>query len=192
MTRVADYPIDPMFTHRWSSRAMNGEPVSDAELSSLLEAARWAPSAGNTQPWRFAYAKKGTSFFQPFFDLLNEGNRPWAERAGALLVVSSTKVSLDGKHVLVNAPNDVGAAWMSFALQASKMGLVTHGIGGFDRVRAREVIGANENIDVHMMIVVGHPGSADHLLEKHKVLEAPNARRPVSSFAFEGKLPEDA
>ena len=81
---------------------------------------------------------------------------------------------------------------MSFALQASKMGLVVHGIGGFDRARARDVIGASELIDVHMMIVVGHPGTADHLLEKHKILETPNTRRPISSFAFEGKLPEDA
>jgi len=190
MARTADYPIDPMFTERWSPRAMSGEPVSDAELSKLFEAARWAPSAGNTQPWRFIYAKRDTSLFPRFYDLLDADNRTWAGHAGALFVLVSKKTG-NGRSLL-NAPFDTGAAWMSFALQASKLGLIAHAMGGFDRARAKEEVGASDDFDVQCMIAVGHPGPSDHLLEKHKAIETPNTRKPITETVFEGKLPKEA
>src|SRR5438309_2540679 len=86
MERIADHEIDPLFLRRWSPRAMDGRPLSHVDLMTLFEAARWAPSSGNAQPWRFVYARAGTPYFDKFFDLLVEGNKPWCARAGALVV----------------------------------------------------------------------------------------------------------
>ena len=79
--RTADYPIDPMFLERWSPRALTGEPIAEADLLTMLEAARWAPSCYNAQPWRFAYARRDTPSWGKFLDLLVPLNRTWA--AGA-------------------------------------------------------------------------------------------------------------
>src|SRR5215472_18495683 len=91
MERHADYPIEPLFLNRWSSRAMNGQALGREELMRLFEAARWAPSSGNGQPWRFVYAVAGTEHFERLFNFLAEGNKPWCARAGALVVVLSRK-----------------------------------------------------------------------------------------------------
>ena len=87
--RRADYPIDPMFIRRWSPRAFTGEPVPEADLRSMFEAARWAPSSSNLQPWRFFYALAETPHFAKFLALLSEGNQIWAKNAGALIVLVS-------------------------------------------------------------------------------------------------------
>src|SRR6185436_18855688 len=129
MQRTADYPIEPMFLERWSPRAMNGEAVSPEHLMQLFEAARWAPSSANAQPWRFLYARAGTPFFPSLFDLLVEGNRSCCVRAGALVVVIAKKVFDNGRPSVTHA-YDAGAAWMSLALQGSAMGLVVHGMAG--------------------------------------------------------------
>ena len=89
--RQSDHPIDPLFTRRWSPRAFTGEHISESTLLSLLEAARWAPSAFNAQPWRFIYGRSDTPSWQPIFDNLVEFNRGWAHRAAALIVVLSQK-----------------------------------------------------------------------------------------------------
>src|SRR5690349_7952635 len=89
MTRNADHEIDPLFLKRWSPRAMSGAPVTAETLSRLFEAARWAPSSGNNQPWRFIYAIAGTPHWNKLFDLLAEGNRAWCAKSGALIVVAS-------------------------------------------------------------------------------------------------------
>ncbi len=136
MERIPDYEILPQFVERWSPRAMTGDPVSEAELLRLFEAARWAPSCANSQPWRFVYARAGTPHFNRVFELLSEGNRPWCARAGALIVVLSKKTFDDGRTSPTHS-YDTGAAWMSLALQGSAMGLVVHGMAGFDYNRAR-------------------------------------------------------
>src|SRR5271163_381619 len=96
MERIPDHQIHPQFVERWSPRAMNGEPLTEAELMRLFEAARWAPSSANAQPWRFVYARAGTKHFGRLFDLLAEANRPWGARAGALIVALSKKTFDNG------------------------------------------------------------------------------------------------
>src|SRR5580698_4825450 len=123
MERIPDHEILPMFVERWSPRAMSGEPVSEAKLMRLFEAARWAPSSANAQPWRFAYARAGTPHFERFFNLLVEANRAWCARAGALILVVS-KTKNDAGNPLRTHSFDTGAAWMSLALQGWVMGLV--------------------------------------------------------------------
>jgi nitroreductase len=166
---------------------MSGRPLERVELSSLLEAARWAPSSGNGQPWRFVYAIAGTPDFQRFFDLLAEGNRPWCQRAGALLVVLSKAVRARGEPARTHA-FDAGAAWMSLALEGTIRGLVVHGMEGFDYERAHAAVGAPEHHAVQCMIAVGHPGSLDELPERYRAREQPSGREPVSAFSFEGRF----
>ena len=108
--RRADYPIHDLFLRRWSPRAMTGEALTREELCTLFEAARWAPSSGNGQPWRFVYALAGTIEFQAFFELLAAGNQPWCARAGALVVVASRHQRANGQPARTHA-FDTGAAW---------------------------------------------------------------------------------
>jgi len=187
MPRQAASPIEPFFTSRWSGRAFTGEPLPTGALGSLLEAARWAPSSGNSQPWRFVYALTGTPTFAAFHDLLTPGNRVWCEKASALFVVSSRMVTDDGKPTRTHA-FDTGAAWMSLALQAHLLGLVAHGMAGFDYERAATLIALPTLHEVHCMVAVGRPGNREDLPEPYRTREQPNDRNPVASFAFEGRF----
>jgi nitroreductase len=187
MQRIPDHEILPQLVERWSGRAMNGEPMSQAELMRLFEAARWAPSCANSQPWRFVYARAGTPHFQRLFELLAEGNRPWCARAGALIVVLSKTTFENGSPTRTHS-YDTGAAWMSLALQASHMGLVAHGMAGFNYDRARVDLGVPEGYAVEAMIAVGHPGRLEDLPESHRHREVKSMRRPVQESVFEGKF----
>ena len=184
--RSATFPIAPLFLDRWSSRAMSGEALSETELMMLFEAARWAPSSGNFQPWRFLYARRDTDFWPAFLDLLNPGNRTWAERAGALvLVISRTHFEGDGRPFVTHS-YDAGAAWQNLALQASLSNLVVHGIGGFDYERARCVLRVPTTYAVEAMIVIGKRGDAAGLSESLRKRETPNDRRPLAQSVCEG------
>lgn len=185
MHRVPHHEIDPQFLERWSPRAMNGEPLSVSELLRLFEAARWAPSSNNGQPWRFVYARAGTPDFERLAGLLTGNNPLWATRAGALVVVLS-KLTFDNGNPNRTHSYDAGAAWMSLALQGSKMGLAVHGMAGFDRDRARIELGVPEDFAVEAMIAVGHPGKVEDLTEKDQAREQPSTRRPLSELVFEG------
>jgi len=176
-----------MFAERWSPRAMNGTPLIEAELMRLFEAARWAPSCANAQPWRFVYARAGTPNFKLFFDLLAEGNRPWAAHAGALIVVLS-KNTFDNVKPIPTHSFDAGAAWMSLALEGSHMGLAVHGMAGFDYARARVELGVPEDYTVEAMIAVGHPGKLEDLPEAYKAREVKSPRRPIQESVFEGRF----
>src|SRR6185369_16784112 len=91
--RRADHPVDKLFLDRWSPRAMSGEPLSEQELMVLFEAARWAPSSGNNQPWRMLCARRDGAHWPVFFDLLAPGNKRWCDKAAALLVIISKKTT---------------------------------------------------------------------------------------------------
>jgi nitroreductase len=166
---------------------MSGQPVSDADLMRLFEAARWAPSSGNSQPWRFVYARAGTPHFDRLFQLLVEANRAWCVRAGVLIVALS-KTKLDNGNPARTHSYDTGAAWMSLALQGSLMGLVVHGMGGFDRDRARVDLNVPEDFAVEAMIAAGHPGKVEDLSERDQAREKPSTRRPVQELIFEGRF----
>ena len=188
MDRIADHDIDPLFLNRWSPRAMSGEPLTEEELMRLLEAARWAPSAFNVQPWRFIYARAGTPYFSTLFNLLREGNRPWNERAGALVLVLSKTDTDDGKPVPTHS-FDTGAAWENLALQAFMLGLVAHGMSGFDHERAQTELGIPPNYRPEAMIALGYRGKLEDLPERYRAREVKSGRRPLSELVFEGKFP---
>ena len=185
-TRIPEYAVGPLFPGRWSPRAMSGEAVSDEELMILFEAARWAPSASNNQPWRFVYARRDTPHWDRFFGLLAEGNRVWCVHAAALIViVSQDTFDKNGKPSRTHS-YDTGASWMSLALQATMCDLVVHGMQGFDYNRARDALGIPEGFTVEAMAAVGRPGNPDDLHESKRAQESPNDRKKLTETVFEG------
>ncbi len=186
--RDVDHEIDPIFPERWSPRAMSGEALDVATLNQLFEAARWAPSAFNAQPWRFVYALPGTPHWDGIFNLLVDGNKSWCERAGALVVVFSRHVfEHNGKPIGTHA-FDTGAAWQNLALQGARMGLVVHGMAGFDWSRASRVVNAPEEFSVQAMIAIGKPGLVEELSESQRQKEQPSPRKSVAEISFEGSF----
>jgi nitroreductase len=184
--RKPDHPIDSLFVDRWSPRAMSGEPISDAELFTLFEAARWAPSAGNTHPWRILYAHRDTEHWPVFFGLLVERNQLWCRNAAALLVfISRTTNEQTGKPLRTHT-YDTGAAWENLALQGALRGLVVHGMAGFDYARAKSELVVPADFTVEAMAAIGKPGRIQDLPEDFQARESPSARRPVSELVFEG------
>lgn len=184
--RIAQHAVHPIFVDRWSPRGMSGEVVTEEELHILFEAARWAPSANNMQPWRILYARRDTPCWATYLNLLFEGNRAWAQHAGALLLlVSHTFNEALGKASMSNS-FDTGAAWQNLALQGFLSGLAVHGMGGFDRERARELLNIPAQYHVEIMVAVGRPGPVDHLSERFRMRESPSDRRPLSGTVCEG------
>jgi nitroreductase len=184
--RTAGYPIESLFIDRWSPRAMSGKALTETELMTLFEAARWAPSCGNFQPWRFLYARRDTDFWPAFLGLLNPSNQVWAARAGALvLVISRTHFDGDGRACITHS-FDSGAAWQNLALQAWLNKLVAHGIVGFDHERARRVLRVPAAYAVEAMVVLGHPGDKTELSESLQKREHPSDRRPLAQTVCEG------
>ena len=191
MTRLAEHPIDPMFTERWSPRAFDSKPIGQQELDTIFEAGRWAPSSFNVQPWRFVYAMRETPAWETFLGLLIPYNQQWAKLASALVLVASQKdmpADRDGNVKPSHSHSfDAGAAWAMVALQASKMGLRTHGMTGFDIPRAAKELKVPDTFRVEMMFAVGHPTSDLTVLpEALAKKEQPNERKPVAELAFEG------
>ncbi len=187
-TRSSTYPISPIFMERWSRRALSGESISEKELMTLFEAARWAPSCFNNQHWRFIYALKNSSAWPEFFGLLGEFNQKWTEKAGALIVILSKKSFDHNQKPSATHSFDAGAAWMSLALQGSIMGLVLHGMAGFDFSKARLVVDAPEDYAVEAMVAVGRPGKREDLPQEMQEKESPSQRKALVEIAFAGKL----
>ncbi|WP_374548132.1 nitroreductase family protein, partial [Rhodoblastus sp.] len=132
--RAAETPVSSLFIGRWSSRAMTGEPIPDEVLFALFEAARFAPSSYNSQPWRFAYARRGEAAFDKLFACLSENNRGWAGEASALvLVASKARFTPQGQSAPIESASasfDTGAAWASLAFQARLLGWTTRAMAG--------------------------------------------------------------
>ena len=186
--RKADYDIHPIILNRWSPRSMTGEELTDDELMQLFEAARWAPSSYNAQLWRFLYAKRNTENWDTFLNLLVEGNKMWAKNAAVLVVVISRKNFEHNDKPAITHIFDAGAAWENLALEATKKGIVTHGMEGFDYDKARKVLEIPDNFDVLAMIAIGKRGKKEDLPEKMQEMESPSTRRPLNEIVIEGKF----
>ncbi len=191
--RRPDYPVDKLFVDRWSPRAFTGEAMPEAELMKLFEAARWAPSSYNSQPWRFLYARRDTPHFDKFLGLLVEFNQSWAKNAAVLVVlVSNSTMVPPGKDAPVPSHShslDAGAAWENLALQASLSGWHAHGMVGFDIERAFAELNVPQGYRVEQLFAVGRKGDKSTLPEALAAREIPNERLPVSQIAFEGGFP---
>ncbi len=185
-TRTAQYSVDEIFMNRWSPRAMSGEEMSDTELMSLFEAARWAPSSYNGQPWRFIYAKRNTPAWAKLYDLMVPFNQSWAKNASALVVIISRNTFEWNNEQDRTHSFSAGAAWENLALQASLNGLVTHGMAGFDYDRTRKDLNIPAEYTVEAMFAVGKPATADVLPAELRDGEKISTRKAVNEIVFEG------
>ena len=189
-TRRSDFPIDPMFLERWSPRAFTGEAIAERDLLTILEAAHWAPSSYNSQPWRFLYARRDTAQWETFLDLLVPSNRGWAQDAGALIViVSNSLMQPPGAEKPVPSHThsfDAGAASGYLALQAHLLGWYAHGMVGFDMDRAFTELNVPSGYRVEAAYAIGRRGDPAKLPDMLRAREKPNDRKPLSEVAFEG------
>jgi nitroreductase len=184
--RRPEFEIDSIFLNRWSPRSMSGEEISKDELMRLFEAARWAPSSYNNQPWRFLYAVRNSSHWDTFFDFLVEDNKAWAKNAAALIVVISKKIFDHNGNPARTHSFDAGAAWQNLALQGFLMELVVHGMQGFDYDKAKDVLNISDEYQVEAMVAAGRPGRKEDLPERLREREFPSDRKGLSETVFEG------
>lgn len=184
-------PLIEPIKRRWSSVAFSPEPLSQEQVATLFEAARWTQSSRNEQPWRFIYATKDDEDnYQRLSSLLNEGNQ-YATNA-YLLFLGCAILDYEYKNKPSrHAQFDTGAAMNNIFLQAVGMGLVAHEMGGFDAERAIKELGIPDRVEPMAMMAVGYPGDAEELSEKLKEKQNKvRQRRPLSEIAFLGFWPE--
>jgi nitroreductase len=189
--RHADHSIDPQFLSRWSPRAFSDAAMQEADMMRLLEAARWAPSASNLQPVRFAWGLRGDAAFASILAALVPFNQEWAKAAAGLVVVASRPHSEKNGAEVANVWHgfDAGAAWMSIALQAQSMGLIAHAMGGFDGPALAAAVRLPAGYALHAVVAVGVQGLAESLPEGLRALEMPNGRRRLAEVAAHGTVP---
>ncbi|MBB3110085.1 nitroreductase [Paenibacillus phyllosphaerae] len=176
--RNPEFPVHPLILNRWSPRAYTNKPVTDEALFTILEAARWAPSSSNEQPWRF-YVARSEEEHETFRTFIKPNNRLWTDHAPVLVLLASAKERANGDPNGAHA-FDTGAAWGILALQARLLGLSTRAVGGYDRIKARETLQVPDNIELHAIIALGYRGEAEQLDAALQEREKPNSRRPLA------------
>ena len=184
--RKADHPILPLILHRWSPRAMDGKAIADQKLNSLFEAARWAPSSYNNQPWRFIYAKRDTKDFDVFMDLLVEFNKSWCKTAGVLCMMIAKKNFEHNNKPCETHQFDAGAAWQNLALEGEHQDLVVHGMQGFDYDKAKKALKIPDEYTILAMFAAGNPAPKETLAAELKEKETPSTRKKIEEFTMEG------
>ena len=189
--RKPAHPANPIFLERWSARSFTGETMPEADLLTMFEAARWAHSASNRQPWRFSYALRGDAEFERYVHFLDDGNKQWGHKAAAIVVVISAKFTTPtdgsdprpiGTHSL-----DTGAALQSFTLQAAMSGYVAHPMAGIEKERIAADLGIDqEHYRIEAAVAIGKLADKELLPEKFQEREKKSGRRPLSETAFRG------
>lgn len=178
---AVEAPVLDAVAERWSTRIFDAEaPIDETALATALEAARWAPSASNTQPWRFIVARRGTPQHAAIVSTLMGFNVGWTPAAGALVVVLTERENAEGKPVIWGE-YDAGQAAAFFILQAHASGLHTHTIGGFDRAALSTALEVDARLQPLSIIAVGDLGDYDTAPDELRARETnPRTRRPLS------------
>lgn len=185
--RRPEAEVDPLFLGRWSQRAFSSRPLTKQQIAALFEAARWAPSANNLQPWLFVYAQTPEAL-EKARTLLKESNQRWASRAPLLIFVFARKKHPETGAPIRTAEFDTGAAWQSLALQAHKLGLTTRAMGGIHHDEVHDALGVpREEFESMVAVAVGYPGDARELPDDLRAKERPSARKSTREFVFEGR-----
>jgi nitroreductase len=185
--RLPEAEVDPLFVARWSRKALSERPIPAQHVASLFEAARWAPSANNLQPWLFVYASEPESLARARA-LLKEVNQRWASRAPLLVFAFARRRHPETGAPLRTAQFDTGAAWQSLALQAVKLGLSTRAMGAIHHDRTYTTWGVPEaEFESVAGIAVGYPAAPEELPAELRDQDQPSTRRSQATFAFEGR-----
>ncbi len=184
-------PILHVIKERWSPVAFSDQALSEDKIAMLFEAARWAPSSFNEQPWRYLYASKEDKEGREKLESLLMPGNGWAKNAGLLILSFAKKTfSKNGKEN-VHCMHDLGCATGYLVLQATELGLVSHQMAGFDREKSHAVLGVPEDNMPGSMIAIGEPGDRAALTEELREREAaPRVRRDRKEFAFRGQWNE--
>ncbi|MGC1906908.1 MAG: nitroreductase family protein [Candidatus Acidiferrum sp.] len=183
----AEAPLHDVVLHRWSPRAFGDKSVSPEVLKSLFEAARWAPSSSNTQPWAYIVGTRDDKEnFDKVLSTLVEFNQGWAKHAAALALSVAQIRNKEGKpnHL---AFHDVGSANAQLSFEAVADGLYVHQMAGFDGNKAREVFHIPDDWQAVTAMAIGYPGNPHSLPDKLKERElAPRSRKPLADFVMTG------
>ncbi len=189
-SRTPQYPVDPQFVQRWSPRAFEPTAIEEETLLGFIEAARWAPSAFNAQPWRFLYARRDDAHWELFLSLISEFNRSWAQHASALVIIVSKTTLLrasSGEEVPFPSHSfDAGAAWAYLALQATNAGWHVHGMAGIDREGIQRELRVPAPFKVELAVAIGKLGDKASLSEQLQARELPSPRLKVEELAVAG------
>lgn len=178
--------VHELIRARWSPRAFSSREVSTGDLKTILEAARWAASSYNEQPWRFLVARKSDpAAYQKFLNLLVPANQAWAKTAPVLLIMVAKRTFSHTGSPNLYAVHDTGQALANLFLQATALGLHAHGMAGYDRERARKELGIPDDYDFGAAVALGYLGSPDDLPEQHRKSElAKRTRKPLNEIVF--------
>jgi nitroreductase len=184
---ASDHPVHDLIRHRWSPRAFADKPVSPEVLRSLFEAARWAPSSSNEQPWAFLVATKDDPAYPKLLSTLVEFNQLWAKNAPVLAIAVSKLSFARNGRANRNAFYDTGAAVAHLTMEASARGLFVHQMGGFDAQKAKELFSIPDDWEAIAAFVIGHLGDPQSLPKTLRDRElAPRSRKPLSEFVMSG------
>jgi len=177
--------VEGLFLRRWSPRAFADKDVSNDDLKKIFEAARWAASSYNEQPWRFFLGRRGDSTYQKIFDSLVEFNQGWAKSAPLLILsVGSNKFAQNGKPNQYSI-HDTGAATAYLSLQATALGLHTHSMAGFDHAKARRAFNVSADYDIGAVTALGYLGDPNTLHDQMREQEtSPRQRKSLSEFVL--------
>ncbi|WP_216688562.1 nitroreductase family protein [Hymenobacter siberiensis] len=184
------YPVHDLIRSRWSPRSYSAQPIAQDTLNQVFEAASWAFSAMNAQPWQYIYAHKAdTTAFQKILDTLMPGNQPWAKNA-PVLIIALAKTQFDNGQPNGAALHDLGAANATLFLEATAMSLHGHVMGGFDREKLRQNFNLPDNVAPVAVLALGYLGEAELLEEPFLSREkAARNRKPLVEFVFHNELP---
>ncbi len=186
--RKPDKKIEDLIWHRFSPRALSGEALNEEAVLTLMEAARFAPSAFNEQPWRFIYSLQNDKSWTNILDTLVDFNKSWAKNSGAFLIVLSKNNFSHNNKENLTAKFDTGAAWQNIALQARALGLVAHGMSGFNYEAIREKFSISDDYTLIAIIALGFPGDINDLETDLKEKEKPSDRHKTEKISSRDKF----
>lgn len=184
MSKIANtqYDVNSLIKERWSARAFSDKNITDDLLNQFIEAASWAASSMNEQPWLYYAAHRGTPGFNQMVEVLMPGNQTWAKDAAVLLLSLARKTFTNGnpnRHYM----HDVGAANQNLMLEATANGVLGHLMGGFDVVKTKEIFELTDDLDPVVLIALGYPGSAEQLPAPFNEREvAPRSRKALGEI----------
>lgn len=190
---VTTYPIHDLLSSRWSPRAFADRPIPSEVLGSLFEAARWAPSSRNLQPWHFVFAARhqDQDGFARILSTLVGANRSWGQHASVLLIAVTEPNPDNGRGPNAYAHYDVGQAMAHLSIQAMASGLYVHQMGGFRREKASELLEIPDNFEPVVSAAIGYLADPSMLSETMRERElAPRSRHPLSERVFSAKWGE--
>jgi nitroreductase len=180
-----DSGVEEIILKRWSPRAFADKAVSSADLTKIFTAASWAASSSGEEPWRFLVGRRGDATYAKIFDALVEFNQAWAKSAPVLVLSAGKKTFSGNGQPNGYALHDTGAASATMSLEAIALGIHTHGMGGFDKDKARANFGIPEDFEIGAVWALGYLGDPETLSEKLKERElAPRTRKPLRDFVF--------